>query len=227
MKDLTLANCSTSGTNVIDERNGRSYTVQKLTSGSTQFCFMLSNLRLDAGTTLNNSTSNVSSSFTLPTESWTRSSQNYYCKPIMKHYDQVNTSDNEYRNEYYYNWYAARANPTQCSNPTSYTNATEANDNKSLGDICPADWSIPADGTGALQFDNSTFRTTLLNSKSLATSGYFYSGTQYSVGSYGYWWSSTRNRYDYAYFLYLYSGSASRDYSLKYFGFSVRCMRSS
>ena len=224
MKDLTLANCSTSGTNVIDERNGRSYTVQKLTSGSTQFCFMLSNLRLDGGTELSSSNSHVSSTYTLPTDASQNGWTNDYCRPYMIHYNQVNTSDgsNEYRNEYYYNWPAATArnnssNTSSCSNDTS----------NSLGDICPANWSIPADGTGALQLNNDTFRTTLLNSKSLATSGFFYSGTQYSVGSSGYWWSSTRYSDSLAYYLYLYSGSAYRFNGNKYLGFSVRCMRSS
>ena len=145
----------------------------------------------------------------------------------MKHYDQVNTSNNEYRNEYYYNWYAARANPTQCTGPTSSANATTTNDNKSRGDICPKNWSIPADGTGTLQLNNSTFRTTLLNSKSLATFGVFYSGTQNGVGSSGRWWSSTRNSNGNAYNLYLESGSAYRISNPKSNGYSVRCMRSS
>ena len=83
---------------------------------------MMSNLKLPAGTTLTPSDSNVTGSFTLPTESWTSGDQNYYCKPIMA------TADGEY----YYNWYAATANPTECENPTSGGNATAENDAKSL-----------------------------------------------------------------------------------------------
>ena len=229
MMNLTLANCSTTGTNVTDTRNGRSYTVQKLSvdtnNTNTSFCFMLSNLRLDAGTTLNNSTSHVSSSFTLPTENWTSSSQNYYCKPIMKHYAQLNGS--EYRDEYYYNWYAARANPYECDSPTRNTNATTTNDSKSLGDICPRNWAILVDGGGDLYINNSTFRTTLLNSKSLATSGVFKSGSQGSVGISGLWWSRTRYDNGYAYNLGLDWRGISRDFYYKNGGIPVRCMRSS
>lgn len=218
MKDLTLANCSTSGTNVIDERNGRSYTVQKLSvDANTSFCFMLSNLRLDGGTELSSSNSNVSSTYTLPSNSWSKD----YCMPKMIHYAQLNGS--EYRDEYYYNWPAATAR----NNSTSGTSSCSNDTSNSLGDICPANWSIPADGTGALQLNNDTFRTTLLNSKSLATSGRFYSGTQSSVGSNENWWSSTRSSNNNAYVLYLSSGSAGRGYNNKYSGCSVRCMRSS
>ena len=217
MKDLTLANCSTSGTNVIHERNGRSYTVQKLSvDANTSFCFMLSNLRLDGGTELSSSNSNVSSTYTLPSNSWSKD----YCMPKMIHYAQLNGS--EYRDEYYYNWPAATAR----NNSTSGTSSCSNDTSNSLGSICPKNWTLPAYNSSTNDISYSSFNTSG-NPGFLATSGNFNSGAQSNVGSYGFWWSSTRS-YNYnAYCLYLSSGSANRSNYDKYYGFSVRCMRSS
>lgn len=129
--------------------------------------------------------------------------------------------------EYYYNWYAAKANPYQCLNPTSSMNATATNDGYALGSICPAGWTLPADGSGDLQINNSTFRTALVNNGSLATSGIFFSGSQSGLGSRGRWWSSTRDSISNAGSLALNGTSADRELHTKRYGFSVRCMRSS
>ena len=230
MRTFDNASC-TVPTNVTDERDGKSYTVAPIGG----YCYMLSNLRLDNtnpnGTqrelesTYSDITPNGTYSvFPMPTEDWTSGSQDYYCKAIMKHYDQLNGS--EYRNEYYYNWYAARANPYVCTDPTTYTDATTTNDNKSLGSICPKNWTLPAYNSSTNDISYSSFNTSG-NPGFLATSGYFYSGAQGNVGSYGYWWSSTRNGNNGAYRLGLRSGSANRSYYNKYSGFSVRCMRRS
>ena len=87
MKDLTVANCpvyndinTPGGVNVTDERDGKSYTVAKFGS----YCYMLSNLRLEGGTALDSSTSNVKGAFTLPDQTtWTSSSQDHYCEAIQ------------------------------------------------------------------------------------------------------------------------------------------------
>ena len=128
--------------------------------------------------------------------------------------------------EYYYNWYAAMANPYQCLNPTSNANATTTNDGYALGSICPAGWKLLEDGTGDLQINNSAFRTALGNYGVLSTTGDFISGSRYSVGYGGNWWSSTRgngnNNASYLYF----SGNIGRNDTTKAYGFTVRCMRS-
>lgn len=215
MKDLNLASCpayndiqTPGGINVTDERDGKSYTVAKFGS----YCYMLSNLRLEGGTALDSSTSNVKGAFTLPDQTtWTSSSQNHYCEARMRYIG----------NEYYYNWYAAKANPTTgVSSSSSCANTTR--DNASLGSICPANWTLPTynDITAATLWDSGN------NPGMLATTGYFYSGSQYDVGSYGYWWSSTRNINYYAGSLYFDGTSAYRNYGTKYSGLSVRCMRS-
>ena len=208
MKDFALSSCTEAGNNVTDERDGKSYTVAKFGS----YCYMLSNLRLEGGTALDSSTSDVKGAFTLPDQTtWTSSAQNHYCEARMRYIG----------NEYYYNWYAAKANPTTgVSSSSSCANATR--DNASLGSICPANWTLPTydDITAATLWDSGN------NPGMLATTGYFYSGSQYNVGSHGRWWSSTR-KYNYnAYHLYFSGTSAGRGYYDKYDGLSVRCMRS-
>jgi hypothetical protein len=196
---------------------------------------MLSNLRLDSGIELETTYSDIKSggvtytdpstgqsvtatTFTTPTEAWTSSSQNYYCKAIMKHYNQG--SGDNYSNEYYYNWYAAKANPYECADPT--TNTTSTSDGYALGSICPAGWELPTYN----ELTPNTLWDSGNNSGSLAATGRFVSGSQGRFGGYGRWWSSAGNGDRTAFFLY--SGtSVGRNRDNKYDGYSVRCMRSS
>lgn len=218
MQNLPATDCSPTGSNVTDARDGKSYTITKFGS----YCYMLSNLRLDNttdGTTprvLTDADSNITpnsegASFTMPTVRWASYQQNYHCKAIM-------AVDN---NEYYYNWYAAKANPSNHSNPTSDNCANTTNDAKSLGSICPAGWILPS------YQDYSTTEDFWSNDKSLLiASGSFSSGSQDGIGEYGYLWFSSRyNNYG-AYRLY-FDGSTSRLVdNTKARGLSVRCLRS-
>lgn len=206
--------CPTTGANVTDSRDGKSYTVAKFGN----YCYMLSNLRLDGSTnnntvTLKSDKSNVSADFVMPNQTtWTSSSQNHYCQARMRYIG----------NEYYYNWYAAKANPTTgVSSSSSCANTTR--DNASLGSICPKGWTLPTynDVTEALLWNSGN------NPGMLATTGYFYSGSQRDVGSYGYWWSSAWNNNNFAYYLDFNGSGANRSNNLKDRGYSVRCMRSS
>ena len=235
MKDFTLSNCTATGSNVTDERDGKSYTVAKFGN----YCYMLSNLRLDSGIELETTYSDIKSggvtytdpstgqsvtatTFTTPTEAWTNNSQNYYCKAIVKHYNQG--SGDNYSNEYYYNWYAARANPYECVNPTTTTNSTRTNDNLALGSVCPKNWTLPtySDITAATLWDDGN------NPGLMAAFGAFESGSRHWFGNRGYWWSSARSDDRNACFLYLHDASATLDrIGYKIGGQSVRCMRSS
>ena len=138
----------------------------------------------------------------------------------MIHYAQLNGS--EYRDEYYYNWPATTAR----NNSTSGTSSCSNDTSNSLGSICPKNWTLPAYDSSTNDIPYSSFNASG-NPGFLATSGYIFSGTQYRVGSNGYWWSSTRSGNSLAYRLILNSGSAFRTYGDKDRGFSVRCMRSS
>ena len=212
MQSLTAAQCpaytdSAQGINVTDSRDNKSYTVAKFGN----YCYMLSNLRLNGGAELTTDTSHVSSAYTLPADTGSGGWTNDACRPRM-------ASTN---GEYYYNWPAATARTNSTSDTSSCYNDTS----NSVGDICPAGWSLPA--------YNDITPDSLWNSGAnpgmLSTAGSFRSGSQGDVGRYGYWWSSTRSSTTYAYTLLFYSSNAGRSdggYG-KSTGYSVRCMRSS
>ena len=217
MQNLLAADCSATGTNVTDTRDGKSYTVAKFGS----YCYMLSNLRLDnttGGTTprvLTDIDSNIIpngeyTSFSMPTEAWTSSYQNYYCKAAM----------GIVGSEYYYNWYAATANPFSCSNPTGYSNADTTSDTKALGSICPIGWTLPSYND---YVDTEIFWS---DARSLLiTSGYFSSGSQNDIGVSGYSWFSTRYDNYGAYRLYFNGVSNNLTNNTKAWGLSIRCMQ--
>ena len=196
----------------LDLRTGFIYEVTKLTDNGVNYLWMKNNLKLPAGTVLTSDDSDVSSNFTLPTEEWTSSSQDYYCKAIMA------TAGGEY----YYNWYAAKANPYVCTDPTTETNATSTNDAKSLGSICPKGWTLPTyqDITPETLWDSGA------NPGALDTPGRFSSGSRDNNNT-GYFWSSDRYTTNNkpAYGLYR-TNDATRTAINKYFGRSVRCVRS-
>ena len=58
-------------------------------------------------------------------------------------------------------------------------------------------------------------------------SGYYSNGSLRTTGSSGGWWSATAYNSYSQYRLYYYSGSLYTSYSYKYYGYSVRCIRSS
>lgn len=200
--------CPTTGINVTDSRDKKSYTVAMFGN----YCYMLSNLRLDGGTVLDDVTSNVTAEYALPanTDSTAHGWANDYCKPYM-------ASKN---GEYYYNWPAATARTNDTVGTSSCSNDT----NNSVGDICPANWALP-------NYNNDVTASALWNSGEnpgmLATSGDFVSGSQYDLGSYGVWWSSARSDNGNAGYLGFGGTSAYLNSVSKYSGFSVRCMRSS
>ena len=208
MKDLTLVNCSTDGTNVTDSRDGKSYTVKKLESNDVSFCYMLSNLRLDGGTILDTATSNVSAEYALPADTGESGWANDYCKPYMA----------SKGGEYYYNWSAATARVNDMVGISSCSNDTD----NSVGDICPFGWRLPNRNDIAEMLWNGGN-----NPGFLANFGRF-DVYQHDVGNVGRWWFD--NRYSSTYAQYLRLNGASISINLdgdKKWGYSVRCMRSS
>ena len=211
MQDLTIESCpayddeTLGGINVTDLRDGKSYTVAKFGN----YCYMLSNLRLDGGIILNATTSHVTAEYTLPIDTGESGWADDFCKPYM-------ASKN---GEYYYNWPAATARTNDVIGTSYCSNDTD----NSVGDICPANWFLPTYGdiAPAVLWDSGN------NPGMLITSGAFRSGNQIFVGMYGRWWSSDGAGYTYAYHL---------DFSMLHFlraswhktnGDSVRCIRSS
>ncbi|MBQ3263761.1 hypothetical protein IJH06_01470, partial [Candidatus Saccharibacteria bacterium] len=204
-----------STTTLSDSRTGTTYEVAMLSLNGTKTLWMMSNLKLPGGTKLTTSNSNVTADYTLPSQTeWTSASENDYCIPRMAY-----VSGND---EYYYNWPAATAR----TNTTSNTSSGCSNDtSNSVGNICPKGWRLPVYSGEA---DNSTWRSNLQATGSLTTTGYFSSGSQGSVGSYGGWWTSTRYNDYYAGCLNTNGSTANAGNSNKGSGgFSVRCMRTS
>ena len=211
MQDLTIESCPAydddlGGINVTDSRDGKSYTVAKFGN----YCYMLSNLRLDGGTILNATTSHVAAEYALPIDTSESGWMNDYCKPYM-------ASKN---GEYYYNWPAATARTNDAVGTSSCNNDT----NNSVGDICPVNWILPTYGdiTPAILWGNGG------NPGMLATYGQFFSGSQYYVGGGGGAWARSRATDTNAWYA-LFSGAYVGRYNntTKYIGRSVRCMRSS
>lgn len=87
-----------------------------------------------------------------------------------------------------------------------------------LRGLAPLGWKIP---------DNKEID--LLDLKTNSQFSGYRSGNGYygNIGAYGYWWSSSENRTNYAWFRYLSSslGIVSRSYLFKRNGFSVRCIK--
>ena len=137
----------------------------------------------------------------------------------------------------YYNYCAASAGSYCYGNGTSYGtpsgNATES--------ICPAGWRMP---TGSTSGEYSALANAIYGSTSstsdatayanyrsalhLPLSGYFRNGSPYNQGSNGYWWSSTRNRNYYMYYLLANTSAIYPAYvDYRYYGYSLRCMAGS
>lgn len=210
MQDLTIDQCpvyteSVAGINVTDSRDYKSYTVAKFGDR----CYMLSNLKLDGDARLTPADSNVTEDYTLPSDTYGEYWADDYCKPYM-----VNAGG-----EYYYNWPAATAR----NNSTTGTKSCSNDTNNSVGDICPAGWSLP-------NYEDDIRPNTLwdngMNPGMLTTTGSFKSGTQTSVGEFGGFLSRTRIDEESTN---VFSFNGSNVYNArghKYTGRSVRCMRS-
>ena len=162
---------------------------------------MTQNLRIAGGTTLNSSTSNVSSSYTLPNDS--TSGFNDYTVANM-HYSGNTTTGA------WYNFCAASAG----------TNCSSSNSSNTTYDICPKGWRLPT----LNEFSNITSYSSAF---SPVTGGYYIHGSL-SNTSHGFWWSSTATNIPNQYLLFYYGSSLSTgngDY--KRYGVYVRCIRSS
>ena len=100
-------------------------------------------------------------------------------------------------------------------------------------DICPAGWRMPTSTSNgeyrALYTAYSSVADSLRVALSTPLSGYFYDGSAFSQGSYGYFWSSTYDGGSGMYYLYVNSSSVgpSNGNGYRYYGYSVRCLLSS
>ena len=216
-----------------DTRDNNTYTIAKLSDGK---CWMTQNLRL-INKTITSADSNVSANFTVPASAlWTDTS---YTAPHAYY-----NNDTDYGA--YYNWYTATAG--------TGTNSVPSGDASSS--ICPKGWRLPTGGSSGefqalyAKYPNSNSSTgwvaaasgpngkagrwigasTTTGGAFFPAAGYMYTdnGSLSSVGSYGYYWSSTANDANSAYRLLFNSSyiNPAANYN-KYSGYSVRCVADS
>ena len=201
IQDLTPADCpSDADVTVKDRRDNNEYTVRYINGA----CWMTQNLRLAGGTALTTSDSNVTRNYTLPT---TQLAGNSYSFTEPQTTISSNTSYGGY-----YNYCAASAG-TVCSQ--TKMDATQ--------DICPKGWRLPTYD----EMRGITGITSYVSAFSPVYSGSYGDGSLSYTGSYGFWWSATALSIASQYYLYYNSGSLKTGiFYVKYFGFSVRCLRS-
>ena len=207
IQDFTNAQCQSLASNsnytVYDTRDGSDYTVRYINGA----CWMTQNLRLSSTTesggsrVLTSADSNVTQNWSFPNNSLTSGGSFTEARSAIN-------SNASYGG--YYNYCAASAG-TVCSQTEQ--DATQ--------DICPAGWELPTrDQFSGITNQRSAF--------SPVYSGYYDNGSLGNTGSYGYWWSATANGSISQYSLYYNSGSLyTGSLGIKYYGYSVRCVRSS
>ena len=208
MQDMTpelCANTKEHQTKTLrDIRDDNTYTVAKLKDGR---CWMTQSLRI-AGKTLTSADSDVTSNYTIPASSGsgfgTYDTSSVYVD-----------SDGGL-----YTWYAATAGTGTKALSTQGQNTTVS--------ICPKGWRLPTGGNGG-EFEALNNRyssiSDLMANANFVLSGFLGGGSRADQGSGGFYWSSTVNSSDYAYYLYLNTSNAyPAHYSHKYNGFSVRCI---
>ena len=200
MQDFTNADCqsqaSSGNVTVVDSRDNSDYTVRYINGA----CWMTQNLRLSGGRTLTSSDSNVASSWSFPSTSLTSGNSYTDARSLI-------SSNTSYGG--YYNYCAASAG-TVCSSGRG--DATYS--------ICPRNWRLPTRyEMGDIIDQKSLF--------SLVHAGGYWDGAPFGAGDYDYWWSATQYNALTQYYLgFQGAPTLTLNYTNKYHGISVRCIRS-
>ena len=204
MQDLTAAQCSNSydgaTATLRDRRDNNTYTIAKINGN----CWMTQNLRIAGGTTLNSSTSNVASNYTLPADS----TSGFDDEAVANMHYSGNTTTGAW-----YNLCAASAG-TNCQISTQYDTTY---------DICPKGWRLPTYS----EFSGIK-GTSYTSAFSPVTGGHYFYGSLLGPAG-GDWWSSTAYSSNVQYGL-TYGGGSGLNTSIMYNknrGIYVRCIRSS
>ena len=188
-----------------DTRDNNTYTVSKLADGR---CWMTQNLRI-INKTITPADSNVTTNYTIPASS---------LSGFISH-----DTSNAYVDSDggFYSWYTATAG--------TGTDALTVNGQDAPASICPKGWRLPTGGSGG-EFQtlyNNYNSSSILRSNPvhLTLAGDVRSSSRYGQGSSGYYWSSTVESINYAYYLRLnISYVAPTDDNGKGYGYSVRCI---
>ena len=210
MQDMTPEVCANTKEQQVatlkDVRDSNTYTVAKLKDGK---CWMTQNLRI-AGKTLTSTDSDVTTSYTIPASSLSSFDSGTY------------DASNAYVDSDggFYTWRTATAG--------TGTQALSTNGQNTTVSICPKGWRLPTSGSSGefrTLYNNYNSSSALRsNPVNFTLSGAVHSNSRRDQG-YGYYWSSTVNSSNSAYYLNLnISNAIPADYSSKFYGFSVRCI---
>ena len=208
IQDLTLSDCQARASDadftVTDRRDDNDYTVRYINGA----CWMTQNLRLSSGRTLTSADSNVAQNWEFPDIDLTSGNSYTEARSIIS-----DNPDPDTALEYggYYNYCAASAG-TVCSQ--TQANATQ--------DICPKGWRLPTNSE-----QSGITGVNYVSAFSSVYSGSYGNGSLNNTGFYGSWWSATAYSSTYQYVLGYNSGSLHTGANNKYYGYSVRCIRSS
>ncbi len=221
-----------------DSRDGNNYKIMKMNDGK---CWMVENLRLPGGTSLDSTNSDVTSAYTLPANqavgntinNWgtDKTSQNMAEGSTGMKINGSGAWKPAYGN--YYSWCTATA-------------GTCSDSGDAPSSICPKGWTLPSNSNtniGTYTALNSAFAGSWTaiggvngiklgynsNDAFFPAAGLVNGDGLYNSGSYGYYWSSTvySSNVSRAYDLFFNSGGVSpAHFSNRYLGFSVRCVAS-
>ena len=225
--------------NLIDNRDNKTYQIARLKDDNIWMAENLDLGRTTLTTDLTSANTNLDTNTTTITastfNSWVKTSgtQSYTSAELIplttsntsNSLDTDATSSTPYGT--LYNYCAASAG-TICP-------ASGGNNDDATSDLCPAGWRLPTGGSsGEFQSlynltdynTNAKMRAPITNGgAAFALAGYFSNSTPADQGSYGYYWSSTRNSGSIMYGLYLTTSSVSLDIvNYRYMGNAVRCV---
>ena len=190
-----------------DARDEQEYTIAKINGQ----LWMTRNLNLAGNTTLNSSTSNVTSSYTLPASSTSGFSDD----STAYVYNSGSTSCGDNSPCYSYYSYAAA---TAGTNPSS---------GDATSDICPKGWRLPTRAEFSTLISSYSTGSALTGLPFLAVYGGLYYNSSFSYGgSIGRYLSSTVCNLSDACYLDLHSSNADVYGGIKRSGYSVRCVKS-
>ena len=225
MQNFTASQCSNMAQGdqiqLVDSRDGKTYWVGKLPDNN---CWMTQNLDLDLSTSkqLTPADTNIPSNWTPRVTTTTATTHLSYNSDTGKSY---NPGDKYYEGSYsasdpttthyhvgnYYQWSAATAGYTGTSQSTQ--------------SICPKGWTLPSQSQFQQLINSGLSGSNFMNAPYyLLRGGFLHYSSLYNAGSYGFYWSSTPDGSNIAYYLNFYSGDVVTGNVNRYYGFSVRCV---
>lgn len=231
IQTITSTNCPATRTMAVDARDNHTYWVQRLADGN---CWMLTNLAYAGGGTntygdaksLSNGTVESEGTYTEPKYYIPASGSNVTTEPTSP--STLTNGSGQYG--YFYNWCAAMGAQTTtsaCANATTPTPNTDVS-------VCPSGWRLPAAGnSGDFNALNTAVNGDLydtdvgLRNAWLAQYGGLWDTMFFSVGSYGFYWSSSAHPSTSSAYNFPLSNSSvnpNDNSGVKTQGYAIRCL---